>query len=353
MACHCRGGVVKHDKYYIRPVVHGVHNTRDARGKECRIADEGEIQRVRLYAVYALSDGNVCAHAEAGIDHIKGLGVAQRVAADVSRINGLPAACGLLDGIERCSVGAACTKHRRPYGHLRRLGKLLLVAFNVHKIGQNALYGLGRVFACGLNGAVQLAVYPHIKAVLSAEEDKLPLDDGVKLLDTDDLVEAFEELERQPFGERIWRGDLQQLILVRAAVQRLAGVGIADAVSCDAEPSAAGKLIEAVIRQPVAKLGVALFYLAVVEVRGARKDDPAHRVLDKALGLMRLVFVSDLDRSAAVTDSCGGSEQHRCADLLRELEGVLYHLICLLGGRGVKDGQLCKLCEVSCILLGL
>ena len=121
----------------------------------------------------------------------------------------------------------------------------------------------------------------------------------------------------------------------------------------DAALARACKLIIAVGGKLLPQQRVTLFDLTVIEVGGAREDDPAHRILYKALRLMGNEAVRHLNVGTAVAYPGGGAEQHGSTILFRQFKGVLYHAVSLLGRGGVKDRQLSELGEPAGVLLRL
>ena len=84
---HRRGGSVQYAYGDVVLVVHRIGNARHAAGKEGGIAYERKSLLTRLYHAKALCHCNARAHAQARVDSVQGLCIAQRIAADIAAEN--------------------------------------------------------------------------------------------------------------------------------------------------------------------------------------------------------------------------------------------------------------------------
>ena len=362
VAGHGSGGVVQHHQREVCLVVEGVHHARDATCEEGGVAHEGEARGVGLDAEDALRDVDARAHAQARVHHVERGGVSQRIAADVAAVDGLALAHGLLHGVEAGTMRAASAQHGRTDGQLGGgvgLSRGDLSGWLAAKEARDGLpHRLHRVLARGLDVARQLAADLGGEAKLAAHRDERALDDRVKLLDTEHLVEPLQELDSLALGERERRTHAQDARMVRL-VQVLAYILVADAVRGDAHasglPCPRQHEVVARVAERLGELGVAGLNLRVVDHREAREDDPAGGVLHEALGLVHapLVLVGHLDGLVAVVDTRGGAQQHRASDALGELERILDHSVGVCDARRIEARELGVLREGARVLLGL
>ena len=228
-------------------------------------------------------------------------------------------------------------------------------------------------------------------AGLAAQKDELAFDDGIELLDDEDLVNAFEEFRGELLGEGVGGGNLHDRKRKPRHVEGFHDVAVAHAAAGDAEGQLAAALfpgadcllvagtahLDAVVTvarlcQMLCNLRRAMLDLAVVEIARAREDDPALGVLHEARGLVRTparivvrsvgvcklrAAIGDatarLDRAAGVAHARGRSQEDGRVVFLRQLEGILHHAIGLAWRGGVEHGDLGEAPESAGVLLGL
>ena len=193
--------------------------------------------------------------------------------------------------------------------------------------------------------------------MLAAEIRQFPFDDRVEFLDAQHFVQAVQERQRQLFGERERRADLQQLYVCQFFT-RFHDVGIADAAGRDAFAAWRPFRLDAVegaLRQFRSQRGVSFFDSLMVQERSPREDDPLLRILDKAFRLVLRVFrfVFDGDVRVAVGHPRRGPHEHRRAVLLRKCERFLHHVVGFLSRGWVEARDLGKTRERAGILLRL
>ena len=236
MAGHRGGGIVQHHQSEFRLVVDGIHDTGQGRGEECGIPDKRKAGTVRLQMADALGDTEAGAHAQAGIHHVQRNGIAERVTADIPAEDGFPALHGLFDGIEGGPVRTAGAEHRRADRKGRRSG---LGNGRKREIqegrgrGGNAVPG---VFTGQRDMTGLFSENPDRQAVLSADIDERPFNDGIQFLDTEHFIQAGEEFKGFLFREGERRRDLQHA----ASAQLFPGfhdISPADAAGGDALPA--------------------------------------------------------------------------------------------------------------------
>ena len=224
-----------------------------------------------------------------------------------------------------------------------------------------------------------------------AEEVELALDDGIELLDTDDLVNRLEKLGREFGGEGIGRSDFEDRQLESAHLEGFHDVMIRDTTAGNAKREARlATLLEGASRlltvyaadfdtvgaiaegELIGNGRCALLDLAVVQKARARENDPALRVLHKAArdvplpggiivisrGICELCpaigyAATRLDGAAGVAYARGRAHDNGRMVALGELEGVLDHAVRLAGARRVENRHLGELRKIACVLLGL
>ena len=76
VARHGCSGVIEDNQSHVCLVINGIYDARYRRSKERGVADESETFRIGLYPAYTLRNTKACAHAKAGVYHIKRHGVA-------------------------------------------------------------------------------------------------------------------------------------------------------------------------------------------------------------------------------------------------------------------------------------
>ena len=84
---HRRSGIVQYAYRDVVLVVHRIGNARHAAGKKGGIAYERKGLLTRLYHAKALCHRNARTHAQASVDSVQGLCIAQRIAADIAAEN--------------------------------------------------------------------------------------------------------------------------------------------------------------------------------------------------------------------------------------------------------------------------
>ena len=251
---------------------------------------------------------------------------------------------------------AARAEHRRPHGQRRRrLALRALRQGNAEVGGERLFHGFHRVFAGGGHVARALAPDDGRQVVLSAQVGQRALEHRVQLLHAEHLVHAPQEGDHLFLRQGEGRAHLEDGRLRAEELQRLGRVGVVDAVRRDAPAAGPGVVheVEGRVPQRIAQRGVARLDLLVVQKGRPREDDPALRVLDKALRGLDAALVLDADRGAAVTDARGRPQEHGRLNLLGEVEGRAHHRIRLLRRGGVKDRQLGEHGERARVLLRL
>ena len=298
-------------------------------------------------------------HAEAGVAHVEGLGVAERVAADVPAEDRLLAGHGALDGIEARTMRAAGTEHGRTHGelwHVVRRGDRDVAAEKCVDGCGDRLHG---VLARGADVARELAANSAGDSPPAADVDEGALDHGVELLHAEDLVEPLEEVAGEPLGERERGAHAKHAGTSLVTGKVLLDVLVAHALRGDADArggrSRGNHEVPCIVGELVGETGVALLDERMVLDRETREDDPARRVPHEALGLLGLPLVLVLDENGLVpmVDAGRGPDDDGTPDALRELEGVLHHLVGLMDRGGIEHGHLGEHAEGARVLLGL
>jgi hypothetical protein len=100
--------VIQDDQSHVCLIIDGIDYPGYGGGKEGGIPYECEADGIRFDMPDALGNSETCSHTETGVHHVKGHGVPQRIAADISAENGFLSFHGCLDRIERSAVRAAC-----------------------------------------------------------------------------------------------------------------------------------------------------------------------------------------------------------------------------------------------------
>ncbi len=234
MAGHCGGGIVQHHKGHICLIVNRIYHTGDGCCKEGRVSHEGEAGGVRLNVSHALSNAKASPHAEAGVHHVKGHGVAHGVAADISAENCFSTLHCPFYRIEGGTMGTTGAKHWRTDWQRRHFFFLLkgehATAFRDYsKEFCNIFpYAVRGIFTRIFHLMGELALYSYRKLVFPGNVHQLTLDDRVQLLDTEDFIQPSEESHRQFLWEREGGGHLQLTNLTQF-LHCLGYVGVAEA----------------------------------------------------------------------------------------------------------------------------
>ena len=428
-------------------VVHGIRNACQSAGEERGVADEGDVLLGRVGGREALRHGDSRAHAKAGVDGVERVGVAQRVASYVAAEDGVVARHadlrqGALHGIEAAAVRASRAEHgmpwwkflavlvqgRRPQHALDHFGIGLALlygrasglegAFVVRLFRRPAAFGSraavamaalveeardahGDVFrgVLAARGGVarELAVYGWRKEAVPRDLQQFLLDDGVELLEDDDVRQPLEEAREYAARSRVRRAYLHELVVghgkpralgflaqKRQRLKRVAG-GVAachdsqpgrrrhGAVVHDAFhlPAVQEHRVEAcellVVAESVGDLVEAFQDLAVGLVGAPWEDDPSVGVAHEALRAVGHVagdvahaerrpclrLALDVEERGRVADAGGGAHDDRRSVVLGQVEGRLHHEIALLGVGRVEHRNLGERREAPRVLLGL
>lgn len=140
---HRRGGIVQHAYRDVVLVVHRIGNARHATGEESGIAHERKSLLARLHDAEALRHCDTRTHAQASIDGVQRLRVAQRITADIAAENTITWLLqGRLYRIERATMRAARAQQRRAGGRLS-LGRFFTGTRDHGRFSAEHLAGLG------------------------------------------------------------------------------------------------------------------------------------------------------------------------------------------------------------------
>ena len=112
-------------------------------------------------------------------------------------------------------------------------------------------------------------------------------DDRVEFFEHKHFVQALEKGEREFVREGKGRRDLEHFRL--RAAERIHEIGVAHAAGGDAFAARARDSIARITRERGAERGVARLNLLVVEVGGARENDPARNLLQSRPGYAQSV----------------------------------------------------------------
>ena len=209
--------VIKHANSDVVTVVNCVRDAREAACEERRVADEGKLLLVGLHDGESLSHGDSRTHAQARIDRIERLRVAERVASDIAAEHGRGLPQRALHRVEASPVGT-------PGAQYRRADRQGLVEGSRHF--QGLAQRIGETEEAGQAGnRVVDVVFPtitrvarqfpeHLVALMSAARahGKLVLDHVVELLENDNAVQAAGELISSCGGEGVRRPYLPEAV---------------------------------------------------------------------------------------------------------------------------------------------
>ena len=128
-------------------VVHRIGNARHAAGEEGGIAYERKGLLTRLYHTKALRHRNARAHAQASVDSVQGLRIAQRIAADVAAENAI--AWLPQRGLHRieCTTMRAARAQQRRAGRRLNLSRFFASACSDDSFSAEHFAGLGQLHA--------------------------------------------------------------------------------------------------------------------------------------------------------------------------------------------------------------
>ena len=191
--------VVEYANSDVMAVVDRICDTREAACEERRVTDEGKLLLVGLHDGESLSHGDSRTHAQARIDRIERLCVAERIAPDIAAKHGGGLPQRALHRVEATPVGAPGAQYRRTnrqglvegsrhfQGLAQRIGE-------AEEAGQTSDCVVNVVFPAIARAARQFA--EHFKARVGAARahGKLVLDRVVELFENDDAVQPASEL---------------------------------------------------------------------------------------------------------------------------------------------------------------
>ena len=374
-------------------VVHGVRDARHGAGEERRVAHEAHVQGLVVAGQVGGSGKPLChrhaaAHAQAGVRGVKRVVASQRVAADVARIHGTPAANGLADSQEGRAMGAPGAQHGRTRRQefCRRLGQRAIGvrrrqhirdAQELRKHGKQAVHP---ILAGHGRGAVQPAVdvrrtreHGGVGRNGPRELQELTLQHGLELLHHQDVRESRQKALAQLARKRERCAHLEQAVRGQRAAgcvrqpfkarQGLSHVAARVSPTGNAQvelPVGVSTLFEVVERAHRKLLGDARQILRHARVRPARErgEDHEARVLRKARdGVVRDgrqgLGRGDVYAGAAVVHTRGGAQNDGATVSLGEFEGRERHGVSLLGRGRVEHRNVRELRELAGVLLRL
>ena len=384
-ARHGRRRIIEHHDRDIMPVVRRIGQACHTTSEEGGIAHISDGLLAGVDSREPLRHRNASAHAQAGIDHLERLGVAERIAADVAAHDSRRFAERLLDGVEAAPVRATRAQHGRTHGQLVLVAdrsNVVVASTHFETVATHApskskelLDAHGNVVDIVLAAAFRFArklavdVDGHMSA--TGELCKLILDDVIELLEDQDIAQPSHELSCNLFGERIGSAHLHEPVRRHVTArfghicfdhaECLARIRCANTTCDDAVNSFGGSLdlverLESLVACIIVRdIGKALVDLAMRLVSATREDDPFRNValepIFRHLERMRLVF--DVEKCGSMVDARGRTDDDGRVVALGQLECGLYHAERLLRRGRVEDRHFCKRCEPARVLFGL
>ena len=371
--------VIEHANSDVVAVVNRVRDAREAAREERRVADEGKLLLIGLHDGESLSHGDSRTHAQARIDRIERLRVAERVASDIAAEHGRGLPQRALHRVEASPVGTPGAQYRRAdrqglvegsrhfQGLAQRIGE-------AEEAGQTGDRIINVVFPAIARVSRQFA--KHLVARMSAARahGKLVLDHMVELLENDDAVQAAGELIGSRGGEGVRRPYLPEAVgwhlnaLLPAKLLKPAN-GFADIRRRNAARSNSEARRQARIATLLlwveAREGLVLHVIlrdvdeALVDFPMALKgtageDDPAGTALEAFFGnRLGEGFVCHFEKRRCMADSRRRANDDGRPILLGKVKRGLHHREALLGRGGVEHRDLRERPETAGVLLRL
>ena len=360
-------------------VVNRVRDAREAAREERRVADEGELLLIGLHDGESLSHGDSRTHAQARIDRIERLRVAERVASDIAAEHGGGLPQRALHRVEAAPVGAPSAQYRRTDRQglvegSRCLQRLAQSVGDTEEAGQAGNRVVNVVFPAIARVSRQFA--KHLAARMSAARahGKLVLDHMVELLENDDAVQAAGEPIGSRGGEGVRRPYLPEAVgghlyaLLPTKLLKPAN-GFADirrrnAARSNSEARRQARIATLLLRveaheRPVLRVILRNADKALVDFAMALKgaaggDNPAGTAIEALFGnRLREGFVLHLEKSRCMADARRRANDDGRPIFLGEVERGLHHGEALFGRCGVEHRNLRERPEAAGVLLRL